>query len=84
MHMHNIGFLKYINQAPGLPAIKDKQSIIQACSPLMAKAVGPKVFVSLSMTRQGVSSIIFFIKNIPKKLKLYKSLAWQRASHGSV
>lgn len=38
--MHRYGLVDYINQAPGLICIKDKQSIIQACSPQFAHLVG--------------------------------------------
>lgn len=38
--MKNLSAIELINQAPGLIVIKDNQSIIQACSPLLAELSG--------------------------------------------
>ncbi|MDF1827781.1 MAG: LuxR C-terminal-related transcriptional regulator [Legionellaceae bacterium] len=40
--MNRYSLVDYINQAPGLICIKDKQSVIQACSPQFAQLVGYK------------------------------------------
>ncbi len=38
--MYSCSLIDYINQAPGLVCVKDKQSVIQACSPQFAHLVG--------------------------------------------